>query len=66
MIIEIRRKVGSFNQSHEITHANNHIQKITKSISELLNKSDDEVQSLQEYNDDGKHNALLTTILCLF
>lgn len=43
--IEIRRKVGTFNQSHEITLANEHIHKISELITQSINNPD-EVQKL--------------------
>lgn len=38
--IEIRRKIGTFNQPHEVTYANQHIQKITTLISEAMDKDE--------------------------
>ena len=40
--LEIRRKVGSFNQSHEVTLANSHISKLTDLITESLNTDEKE------------------------
>jgi hypothetical protein len=34
--IEVRRKIGSFDQSHEITNANNHIAKITDLVTQSI------------------------------
>jgi hypothetical protein len=45
--IEIRRKIGSFDKSHEITNANEHIAKTLNAISVLLTKSPEEINSLQ-------------------
>ncbi len=41
--IEIRRKVGTFNQAHEVTNANNHITKIIELFSKGITMSDDEI-----------------------
>lgn len=38
--IEVRRKIGAFDQSHEITYANNHIQNILNSMSTFLSNPD--------------------------
>jgi hypothetical protein len=46
--VEIRRKVGSFDQSHEVTAANKHIQVIFESISKSLQMSDEDVNQLKE------------------
>jgi hypothetical protein len=40
--IEVRRKVGSFNQSHEVTLANSHITKITDLIAESVDTDEQE------------------------
>jgi hypothetical protein len=40
--IEVRRKVGSFNQSHEVTLANTHIVKITDLIAESVGTDEQE------------------------
>jgi hypothetical protein len=46
--VEIRRKVGSFDQSHEVTAANKHIQSVFESISKALQMSELEINQLKE------------------
>ena len=46
--LEIRRKLGSFNQPVEITNANNHIDKLFKYIAQLTSMSNDEIESLKQ------------------
>jgi hypothetical protein len=41
--VEIRRKIGTFNQSHEITKANEHIEKTFECIAFLITKSPEEI-----------------------
>ena len=45
--IEIRRKVGTFNESHEVTNANNHIAKIINYIAQLIEMSAEDIIKLQ-------------------
>jgi hypothetical protein len=45
--VEVRRKLGSFNQSHEITKANEHLDKIFSSIATLTAKSSEEIEQLK-------------------
>lgn len=40
--VEIRRKLGTFNESHEVTHANNHITNIVNYIAQLVSMSSDD------------------------
>jgi hypothetical protein len=42
--IEIRRKIGTFNQSYEITNANEHIEKTFECIAFLITKSPEEIE----------------------
>lgn len=44
--IEIRRKVGAFDQSHEVTKANEHIENIVNLISLSIGKTDEEVNTM--------------------
>ncbi len=46
--LEIRRKVGSFDKSHEVTAANNHITKFTNLISLCLGSTDEQISELRE------------------
>jgi hypothetical protein len=46
--VEVRRKIGSFNQAHEITKANEHLDKIFSSIATLTAKTEDEIEQLQK------------------
>lgn len=51
--IEIRRKIGSFDQSHEVTLANNHISNIENLISQSLGmKEGDRIQKMKEITDE--------------
>ena len=45
--IEIRRKIGSFNQSYEVTKANQHLVKIFDCIAKLTMKSSEEIEKLK-------------------
>ncbi len=45
--IEIRRKLGTFNESHEVTNANNHMFKMYDYLSKLMTLSDDGIQNLK-------------------
>lgn len=49
--VEVRRKVGSFNQPHEVTKANEHLSKIFESIAQLTAKSTDEINNLKVEKD---------------
>ena len=46
--VEIRRKIGSFDQSHEVTAANKHIQVIFESISKSLQMNVENINQLKE------------------
>lgn len=48
--LEIRRKIGSFNQPSEITNANYHIDRLFKYIAELTSKSDEELELIKQKN----------------
>ncbi|WP_241485965.1 TM2 domain-containing protein [Chryseobacterium angstadtii] len=45
--IEIRRKMGTFNEPHEVTHANDHIVNIVNYIARLTAMSTDEIIKLK-------------------
>lgn len=45
--IEIKRKLGTFNESHEVTHANNHITNIVNYIAQLVSMSADDIIKLK-------------------
>lgn len=45
--VEIRRKIGSFNQSYEITKANDHIVSVYDCIAKLTSKSPEEIENLK-------------------
>ncbi|SKB34731.1 TM2 domain-containing protein [Chryseobacterium balustinum] len=45
--VEIRRKLGTFNESHEVTHANNHITNIVNYIAQLVLMSSDDIIKLK-------------------
>lgn len=44
IIVEIRRKIGKFNQSYEITIANVHIEKTFEYLAFLITKSPEEIE----------------------
>lgn len=45
--VEIRRKLGTFNQSHEVTKANEHLVKIFDCIAKLTTKSIEEIEDIK-------------------
>ncbi len=45
--LEVRRKIGTFNHSHEITKANEHLSKVFDCIAKLTSKSIDEIETLK-------------------
>lgn len=45
--VEVRRKIGSFNQAHEVTKANEHLDKVFSSIANLTSKTSDEIEKLK-------------------
>lgn len=47
IIVEVRRKIGTFNQSHEVTNANNHLTKIYECIAKLTAMNVEEIQNLK-------------------
>jgi len=46
--LEIRRKVGSFDKSHEVTAANNHISKFSSLISLSISATEEQIAQLKE------------------
>jgi DNA-directed RNA polymerase subunit RPC12/RpoP len=46
--IEVRRKIGAFDQAHEVTSANNHISKIIELISLCVSLTDEKIESLKK------------------
>lgn len=70
--IEIRRKLGSFNQSHEITLANKHIETITNLISKSIMLTDENIENLKLNNSTVKQNfsnqksKTTAIVLCFF
>lgn len=46
--IEVRRKVGAFDQAHEVSNANQHITKILELISLCVNLTDEKISKLKE------------------
>ncbi len=56
--IEIKRKVGTFNQSHEVTQANQHITKITDLISESISTDKDIRKEMFENIEIQKQNKI--------
>lgn len=47
--VEVRRKIGSFNQSHEVTKANEHLVKIFEAIAKLTMKTSEEIEELKNF-----------------
>lgn len=45
--VEVRRKIGSFNQAHEVTKANEHLDKVFACIANLTSKSSEEIETLK-------------------
>jgi hypothetical protein len=45
--VEVRRKIGTFNQSHEVTKANEHLVKIFDCIAKLTAKSPEEIENIK-------------------
>ena len=50
--VEIRRKVGSFDQSHEITNANKHIEAIVDNLSKGITLTDIDIENLKKAESD--------------
>lgn len=70
--VEIRRKLGTFNESHEVTHANNHITNIVNYIAQLVSMSSDDIIKLKfsqtqniKIKTQGLKDKNLTAILAL-
>ncbi|MFK7048948.1 hypothetical protein FLACOL_01303 [Flavobacterium columnare] len=61
--VEIRRKIGTFNQSYEIINANEHIEKTFECIAFLITKSPEEIeqykvsQTVQKVSSKSNHNS---------
>lgn len=51
--IEVRRKVGSFDQSHEVTNANKHIEVLVEVLSKGIMLSDNEIENLKKAEVDS-------------
>ncbi|GEP52672.1 hypothetical protein FNO01nite_33440 [Flavobacterium noncentrifugens] len=49
IVVEVRRKLGSFNQSHEVTKANEHLVKIFDAIAKLTGKTTAEIETLRSF-----------------
>lgn len=66
IFIEVRRKVGAFDQTYEITHANQHIQDMFTNISFLLKNQNWEPKVVlinQQKNSNGTAFILLAVII---
>lgn len=46
--IEVRRKIGSFDKSHEVTKANQHIDNMLEILSKAISYSEEDVNAIQE------------------
>ncbi|HEX7870992.1 MAG TPA: TM2 domain-containing protein, partial [Chryseobacterium sp.] len=71
--VEIRRKLGTFNESHEVTHANNHITNIVNYIAQLVSMSSDDIIKLKssktqnvKVKSQGLKDKNLAAILAFF
>jgi hypothetical protein len=54
VVVEIKRKIGSFDKSHEVTNANGKIQKVFELISKGLQMSEDEINQLKTDAEEKK------------
>jgi len=63
--IEIRRKVGAFDQAFEVSKANDHIAKLFELISQCIVLSDEEIKNLTEKktNSPEKKGCMLAVLL---
>ena len=52
--VENRRKVGSFDKSHEVSAAGRHITDVAKLISKVIDLDENKVKDLQEKYDEAK------------
>lgn len=52
--VEVRRKMGSFNQAHEVTKAHEHLDKIFSCIANLTAKSSEETELLRSMKNANK------------
>ena len=59
IIIEIRRKIGTFNQAHEVTKANQHLQSIIDLISQGIVMTDIDFNELQRKVNEKKNEGLI-------
>jgi TM2 domain-containing membrane protein YozV len=68
--IEVRRKLGSFDQSYEISKANTYINKILKELSTLLELDETELLKLKKEDkiedSPSKYSLVKVGLLCLF
>ena len=67
--IEVRRKLGSFNESQEVTYANQHISTLTDELSNALTKSDEEIESIinsKESRNDSWYDNNFILFLAFF
>jgi hypothetical protein len=67
--IEVRRKVGAFDQAHEVSNANQHITKILELISLCVNLTDEKIAKLNEnatnINNQQKNNKGCSVLILL-
>jgi hypothetical protein len=59
--IEIRRKVGAFDQAHEIRKANDHISTIIDHLSKLIGKTDSEFEEIIKNKPVEKSGCFIAT-----
>jgi len=61
--IEIRRKVGAFDQAHEVTKANQHIESLFETIAKGINMSELDLSNLNDSQEKAKKKE--TSILAI-
>lgn len=54
--IEVRRKIGTFNQSHEVTKANNHIQSVIEILSKSIILDNEQINALKQQLKSNNEN----------
>ena len=52
--VEVRRKIGTFNESYEVTNANQHLVNIYDCIAKLTTKTNEEIEALHKEIADSK------------
>jgi hypothetical protein len=66
--MEVQRQIGSFDQSFEVTKANDHLNKLTQALSYLLQNQGEEYQKEVKSAEPKKEDGLagvFATVLCV-